>query len=60
VELANLMLQIQLFSGFADAVSRGLYGVWMPTPPQIGMLSAIFPQGVCDYSQPDAGLPPGW
>ena len=43
-----------------EAVSRGLYGAWTPSPLQIGMLSAIFPQGVCDYSLPDAGLPPGW
>ena len=43
-----------------EAVGRGLYGAWTPSPAQIGMLSAIFPQGVCDYSLPDAGLPPGW
>jgi hypothetical protein len=24
------------------------------------MLERIFPDGVCDFGQPDAGLPPGW
>ena len=23
-------------------------------------LRAIFPNGVCDYSRPDVGLPAGW
>ncbi|MFW9817911.1 MAG: DUF6351 family protein, partial [Candidatus Thorarchaeota archaeon] len=43
-----------------EAISRGEYGVWMPTPAETVMLMGIFPQGVCDYSLPDAGLPPGW
>jgi hypothetical protein len=43
-----------------DAVARGFYGVWVPNVADVGMLMAIFPQGVCDYSKPDAGLPPGW
>ncbi len=43
-----------------EAIARGLYGVWVPTPEQQAVLEAIFPTGVCDYSQPDAGLPPGW
>jgi hypothetical protein len=43
-----------------QAVGRGFYGAWAPTPAQQAMLAAIFPQGVCDYSQPDAGLPPEW
>jgi hypothetical protein len=43
-----------------EAIARGLYGVWTPDPLEVAMLSAIFPQGVCDYSLPDAGLPPGW
>ncbi|MBX3703281.1 MAG: hypothetical protein KF822_05865 [Steroidobacteraceae bacterium] len=42
------------------AISRGLYGVWVPDAAQQAALAAIFPQGVCDYSQPDAGLPPEW
>ncbi|MFU8822170.1 MAG: DUF6351 family protein [Gammaproteobacteria bacterium] len=29
-------------------------------PVEIGTLHAIFPQGVCDYTKPDAGLPPEW
>jgi hypothetical protein len=43
-----------------DAIGRGLYGVWAPSVTDEALLSAIFPQGVCDYSKPDAGLPPGW
>ncbi len=43
-----------------DAVGRGFYGAWVPTVTDVGMLMTIFPQGVCDYSKPDAGLPPGW
>ncbi len=41
-----------------EAVGRGFYGVWTPSDAEVGMLFGIFPQGVCDYSQPDAGLPP--
>jgi hypothetical protein len=44
----------------ADAIAAGLYGVWAPGPSEQAMLEAIFPTGVCDYTQPDAGLPPGW
>jgi hypothetical protein len=44
----------------AEAVAAGMYGVWEPTPAQQVMLEQIFPNGVCDFSQPDAGLPPGW
>jgi len=43
-----------------SAIQQGLYGVWTPSPTETAMLTAIFPQGVCDYSKPDAGLPPGW
>ena len=43
-----------------EAIARGLYGVWTPTPGEQALLEGIFPSGVCDYSQPDAGLPPGW
>jgi hypothetical protein len=25
-----------------------------------GILEGIFPDGVCDFSKPDAGLPPDW
>ena len=41
------------------AVSDGTYGTWMPTSDQIEELQAIFPQGVCDYSQADQGRPQG-
>jgi hypothetical protein len=44
----------------AQAIGRGFYGQWTPTVPQVAALQAIFPQGVCDYSQPDASLPPEW
>lgn len=42
-----------------EAVARGFYGVWMPDAAQTMLLERIFPQGVCDYSRPDQGLPPG-
>jgi hypothetical protein len=42
----------------ADAVARGLYGSWSPSATELARLNAIFPSGVCDYSRPDAGLPP--
>jgi hypothetical protein len=44
----------------ADAIAAGMYGVWTPAPAEQAMLEGIFPDGVCDFSQPDAGLPPGW
>jgi hypothetical protein len=44
----------------AQAVADGDYGVWTPSPVEQAMLTQIFPDGVCDFSQPDAGLPPGW
>ncbi len=37
-----------------DAVAAGLYAVEM-TAAQRGRLEAIFPDGVCDYSQPGVG-----
>jgi hypothetical protein len=43
----------------AQAIADGDYGLWSPTPAEGFMLSQIFTQGVCDFSQPDAGLPPG-
>ena len=42
------------------AIANGLYGVWTPSPAEQAMLEQIFPDGVCDFDQPDAGLPPGW
>jgi hypothetical protein len=44
----------------AQAIADGDYGVWAPTSPEQAMLEQIFPDGVCDFNQPDAGLPPGW
>jgi Tannase-like family of unknown function (DUF6351) len=40
-----------------DAIARGLYGSWTPSPSEVARLEQIFPTGVCDYSQPDAGRP---
>jgi len=44
----------------SQAIIDGDYDVWVPTPAQQAMLMQIFPQGVCNFSMPDAGLPPGW
>jgi hypothetical protein len=44
----------------AQALADGVYGSWTPDPVQLATLTTIFPDGVCDYTQPDAGLPPGW
>jgi hypothetical protein len=44
----------------AEAIADGDYGVWVPAPLQQAQLEAIFPEGVCDFSQPDIGLPPGF
>jgi len=43
-----------------QAIADGDYGVWAPSPMEQVMLENIFPDGVCDFSQPDVGLPPGW
>jgi hypothetical protein len=40
-----------------DAIAKGLYGSWTPTAAEITRLKQIFPTGVCDYTQPDAGRP---
>ncbi|TVQ38880.1 MAG: hypothetical protein EA370_05445 [Wenzhouxiangella sp.] len=40
-----------------DALIDGTYGDHVFTQDQVEVLSAIFPQGVCDYSLPDAGRP---
>jgi hypothetical protein len=44
----------------SKAIADGDYGVWSPSAVEQAMLMQIFPQGVCDFSKPDAGLPPGW
>lgn len=40
-----------------EALEDGTYGDWDPSDEQIQLLKEIFPDGVCDYSKPDAGLP---
>jgi len=40
-----------------DAISNGVYGSWTPNASEVARLKEIFPTGVCDYSQPDAGRP---
>ncbi|MEX1309228.1 MAG: DUF6351 family protein, partial [Candidatus Sulfomarinibacteraceae bacterium] len=42
------------------AIADGDYGVWAPTAAERALLHQIFPAGVCDFSKPDVGLPPGW
>jgi hypothetical protein len=37
------------------ALSDGTYGSWIPDSDQIAQLRTIFPDGVCDYTQPDQG-----
>jgi hypothetical protein len=44
----------------AQAITDGDYGVWQPTDIEQATLESIFPTGVCDFSKPDMGLPPGW
>lgn len=46
-----------------EAAARGLYPTEGPnsfTDRDFARLREIFPDGVCDYTLPDAGLPPGW
>jgi hypothetical protein len=40
-----------------QAIADGTYGTWMPSGAQVAALRQIFPQGVCDYSQPDQARP---
>jgi hypothetical protein len=42
------------------AIARGLYGGWHPSASERSRLERIFPTGVCDYTRPDAGRPPGF
>ncbi|MGH9288592.1 MAG: DUF6351 family protein [Acidimicrobiales bacterium] len=41
------------------AIRKDLYGDWRPTADEKARLEQIFPDGVCDYTQPDAGKPGG-
>jgi Tannase-like family of unknown function (DUF6351) len=40
-----------------DAIANGVYGSWTPSAAEVARLKEIFPTGVCDYSQGDAGRP---
>jgi Tannase-like family of unknown function (DUF6351) len=40
-----------------DAIADGLYGSWTPSGAEVARLKQVFPTGVCDYSQADAGRP---
>ena len=42
------------------AIARGLYGDWQPSAVERARLEQIFPTGVCDYTRPDVGRPPGF
>ena len=39
------------------AILSGVYGPWAPSPAERDRLVQIFPEGVCDWSQPDQGRP---
>ncbi len=41
----------------ASAIADGVYGSWVPDAVQQARLEAIFPSGVCDWSQGDVGRP---
>jgi hypothetical protein len=43
----------------ATGLTDGTYGSWQPSPAEVARLQQIFPTGVCDYSKPDVGRPPG-
>jgi hypothetical protein len=34
-----------------------VYGAWQPTAEEQARLEQVFPEGVCDFSEPDVGLP---
>jgi hypothetical protein len=44
----------------AGALVDGTYGGAAFTAGELAQLAAIFPDGVCDYTQPDQGKPAGW
>jgi hypothetical protein len=41
------------------AAAKGAYAPWIPSASDVARLEQIFPQGVCDYTKPDAGRPAG-
>jgi len=42
-----------------QAIADGDYGSWSISASERAMLQLLFPTGVCDFSQPDQGLPDG-
>jgi hypothetical protein len=44
----------------ATALADGTYAPWVPSAAEVTRLEQIFPTGVCDYSKPDVGRPPGF
>ena len=44
----------------ATAIADGTYAPWLPGAADVARLQQIFPTGVCDYSKPDVGRPPGF
>jgi Tannase-like family of unknown function (DUF6351) len=44
----------------ATALADGTYAPWVPGAADVTRLEQIFPTGVCDYSKPDVGRPPGF
>jgi Tannase-like family of unknown function (DUF6351) len=42
------------------AIADGTYAPWLPSAAEVTRLEQIFPTGVCDYSKPDVGRPPGF
>ena len=44
----------------ATALTDGTYAPWIPNAAEVARLAEIFPTGVCDYSKPDVGRPPGF
>ena len=43
-----------------EAIDAGVYEGISLTEQNIARLKEIFPSGVCDYTQGDAGRPAGW
>ncbi len=41
----------------SDAIAAGVYGDWVPSAEEQATLQAIFPTGVCDYTQGDVFRP---
>ena len=48
------------FNDVDEAIDAGVYEGISLTEQNIERLKEIFPDGVCDYTQGDAGRPAGW